>query len=56
MTVVNNMDDIDAHIAELVRRGFQLDTFDTPSGQFRLAMVEDPAGNAITFSQALPTG
>jgi AraC-like DNA-binding protein len=51
-----HMDDIDAHIAELARRGFQLDTFDTPSGQFRLATIEHPAENAITFSQALPTG
>jgi predicted enzyme related to lactoylglutathione lyase len=54
--VVISVDDIDAHTAELARRGFQLETFDTPSGLFRLATIEDPAGNAITFSQALPTG
>lgn len=52
-TVVIGVEDIDAHIADLAARGISAEASDVPSGRFRLATVQDPAGNAITFSQQL---
>jgi glyoxylase I family protein len=48
-TVILGVDDVDAHVAELGRRGVEVEPFDVPSGQFRLATLQDPAGNTITF-------
>lgn len=45
------VDDVDAHIADLADRGISAEALDTPSGQFRLATIADPAGNAITLAQ-----
>lgn len=52
-TVVINVQDIDADAADLAGRGIRAEPFDVPSGQFRLAMVEDPDGNTVTISQDL---
>lgn len=41
-------------MAELAARGTAVDgPHDTPTGQFRLAMATDPAGNTIVLAQAL---
>jgi predicted enzyme related to lactoylglutathione lyase len=52
-TVVVGVDDVDAHVRECAERGLAFTVADTPSGQFRLATVEDPAGNTVMLSQSL---
>jgi predicted enzyme related to lactoylglutathione lyase len=52
-TVIIGVDDVDAYVAELGGRGIGAETFDVPSGQFRLATIQDPAGNTITLGQQL---
>jgi predicted enzyme related to lactoylglutathione lyase len=51
--VTISVDDVDAHLADLAGRGISAEAFDTPSGQFRLATIQDPAGNIITLAQDL---
>lgn len=51
--VIVEVDDVDAHVAELMQRGVTLEAADTPSGMFRIATATDPDGNAITLSQDL---
>jgi hypothetical protein len=45
------VDDVDAHVAGLAGRGISAEAFDTSSGQFRLATIQDPAGNTIKLAQ-----
>lgn len=52
-TVVIGVDEVDATVAELVERGLSLEASDVPSGRFRLATIQDPAGNTVTFAQDL---
>ncbi len=47
------VDDMDAHVADLADRGISAEVFDAPSGRFRLATIQDPAGNTITLVQDL---
>lgn len=47
------VDDLDAHVREFADRGFTLEPADTASGMFRIATLEDPSGNEITFAQDL---
>jgi predicted enzyme related to lactoylglutathione lyase len=53
--VIVGVDDVDEHVAVLAGRGVDVEAFDVPSGQFRLATLQDPAGNTITFGQTLET-
>jgi len=52
-TVVIGVENLDAHLADLGGRGIGAEAFDVPSGKFRLATVQDPAGNTLTFSEKL---
>jgi glyoxylase I family protein len=52
-TVVIGVENLDAHVADLGGRGIGAEAFDVPSGKFRLATVQDPAGNTVTFSENL---
>ncbi len=47
------VDDVDAQVAGLVDRGITTEVFEAPSGQFRLATIQDPAGNTIRSAQEL---
>jgi hypothetical protein len=47
------VDDVDALVGQLAGRGLTLEPFNVPSGQYRLALIQDPAGNTITFAQDL---
>ena len=50
-SVIVGVDDVDAQAAELAARGMPVEPYDVPSGQFRLAAVQDPDGNTLTFAQ-----
>jgi predicted enzyme related to lactoylglutathione lyase len=50
-TAIIGVDDVDAYIADLATRGISAEAFDVPSGQYRLATIQDPAGNTITIGQ-----
>jgi predicted enzyme related to lactoylglutathione lyase len=52
-TVVIGVESLDTHIADLGSRDIGAEVFDVPSGKFRLAQVQDPAGNTLTFSENL---
>ena len=52
-TAIIGVDDVDAFVTELAGRGISAAAFDVPSGQFRLATIQDPAGNTITIAQEL---
>jgi predicted enzyme related to lactoylglutathione lyase len=52
-TCIIGLEDLDAFAAELDGRGISAEPFDVPSGQFRLAQLEDPSGNTIVLSQEL---
>jgi predicted enzyme related to lactoylglutathione lyase len=52
-TVIIGLDDLDAEVVELRRRGITAEPYDVPSGRFRLAQLQDPSGNTIVLSQAL---
>lgn len=52
-TVVIGVESLDTHIADLGGRGIGAEVFDVPSGKFRLATLQDPAGNTLTFSESL---
>jgi Glyoxalase/Bleomycin resistance protein/Dioxygenase superfamily len=45
--------DVDATAAELYEREIVLEPFTVESGQFRLADIDDPSGNTVTFAQTL---
>ena len=51
--VVLAVEDVDAFVVAARARGFELDAESEPTGHFRLAALDDPAGNTITFSQTL---
>jgi glyoxylase I family protein len=51
--IVIGVDDVDRHVAECGARGFDFTVSDTPSGQFRLATIDDPAGNTVMLGQSL---
>jgi predicted enzyme related to lactoylglutathione lyase len=51
--VVLAVEDVDAFVVAAGARGFRLVAETEPTGQFRLAALDDPAGNTITFSQTL---
>jgi predicted enzyme related to lactoylglutathione lyase len=52
-TAIIGVDDVDALVGQLAGRGLTLEPFNVPSGQYRLALIQDPAGNTITFAQDL---
>jgi hypothetical protein len=52
-TVIIGLDDLDTEVVELARRGISAEPYDVPSGQFRLAQLQDPSGNTIVLSQSL---
>jgi hypothetical protein len=52
-TVILGLDDLDADVAEIGRRGITAEPYDVPSGQFRLAQLQDPSGNTVVLSQDL---
>jgi glyoxylase I family protein len=51
--VTISVDDVDTYITNLAENDISAEAFDTPSGQFRLATIRDPAGNMITLAQDL---
>jgi hypothetical protein len=55
-TVILGVDDVDAEVFALAQRGLSLDASTEPSGQFRLAFLDDPAGNTVILSQRLSSG
>jgi hypothetical protein len=50
------VDDLDRQVAELQERGVAVGAIETQPGRFRKAEVTDPAGNKISFGQALSPG
>ena len=52
-TVVLAVDNIDSELVALAARRLDAQASTVPSGQFRLAAIEDPAGNTIVLSQTL---
>lgn len=50
-TVLVGVEDTDAYVADLAGRGISAEAFTVPSGNFRLATVQDPAGNTITIAE-----
>ena len=52
-TIILGSDDVDAEVDRLRERGIDAETYDVPSGQFRLAQLADPAGNTVILSQVL---
>ena len=49
-TVIFGLDDLDAELEVLRARGFEAEPFDVTS--FRLAELQDPAGNTVILSEA----
>ena len=52
-TVIIGVDDLGAEIEALRARGIHAEPYDVPSGQFRLAQIQDPSGNTVILSQDL---
>ncbi len=53
-TVTLLVDDVDAELTALTKRGLDVPEAQTvPSGQFRIAMLADPAGNTVVLARAL---
>jgi len=52
-TLIIGLADVNAQVEALARRGIDAEAYDVPSGQFRLAQLEDPAGNTVVLSQDL---
>jgi hypothetical protein len=52
-TFIIGLDDVNVFVTELDQRGMSAEPFDVPSGQFRLAQLQDPAGNTVILSQEL---
>jgi hypothetical protein len=55
-TLILGVDDIDAEAAALYEREIVLEPYTVASGQFRLAELDDPSGNTVTFAQTLKDG
>jgi predicted enzyme related to lactoylglutathione lyase len=53
VTLILGVDDVDAEAAALRVREIVLEPYTVESGQFRLAPLDDPSGNTITFAQIL---
>jgi predicted enzyme related to lactoylglutathione lyase len=51
--VVLGVEDVDAFVVVARARGFELVAENEPTGHFRLAALDDPVGNKVTFSQTL---
>lgn len=48
------VDDVDAELAAVAERGIAVPAAQTtPSGQFRIAILDDPDGNTVMFAQDL---
>ena len=54
-TVIVGVDDLEATLESLSQRGVGTanQPFTVPSGQFRLCILADPAGNSLVLSQTL---
>jgi predicted enzyme related to lactoylglutathione lyase len=52
-TIIIGLDDLAAEVEALGTRGIDVEPYEVPSGQFRLAQLKDPAGNAVILSQDL---
>lgn len=53
-TVTLGVEDVDAELAEIAGRGLAVpDAQTVPSGQFRIAMLNDPDGNTVVLAQTL---
>jgi hypothetical protein len=51
--LIVGVDDLDPTAAELYQREIVLEPYTVPSGQFRLAELDDPSRNTVTFAQTL---
>lgn len=51
--VVLGVPDLDAALLDIGSRGIDAEAFTVPSGQFKLAVITDPAGNNVILSQSL---
>jgi hypothetical protein len=49
--LIGGVTDLDAQAAELYDREIVLEPYTVPWGQFRLAELQDPSGNAVTFAE-----
>lgn len=52
-TLSIGVDDVDAFAQELASGDIELEPTTVPSGQFRLAQLQDPAGNTVVLSRSL---
>lgn len=53
-SVTLGVDDVDAELVEVAERGLEAPSAQTvPSGQFRLATLQDPDGNTVVMAQTL---
>lgn len=52
-TVVIAVDDIDDTVAQVNARGIRMKADNEPSGNYRLATIEDSSGNVITFAEEI---
>lgn len=53
-SVTLGVDDVDAELVEVAGRGLEVPAAQTvATGQFRLAMLEDPDGNTVVLAQTL---
>ena len=52
-TVILGVDDVAAILADIATRGIRAESYDVPSGPFRLAELHDPAGNLIVLTQSM---
>jgi hypothetical protein len=50
------VDDLDRHVTEITERGIAVGAIESQPGRYRKAEVIDPAGNTISFGQALSPG
>ena len=55
-TVILGLDELDGELSVLAERGLTLEASTVPSGQFRLAFADDPAGNTVILSQSMVAG
>jgi hypothetical protein len=51
-TLIVGVSDLDVQAAELYEREIVLEPYTVPSGQFRLAELQDPSGNTVTFAES----
>jgi predicted enzyme related to lactoylglutathione lyase len=52
-TIIVGLDDLEREASELRRRGIEPEPYNVPSGQFRLAELQDPSGNRVVLAQNL---